>query len=437
MNALKWLYPGMHIKRWLVLLMLGIVIVSLGFAYVLREAYIYYTFPDFVYYATLQFLPRPLRGALFVAGGAGMIVLALIRLNWSLISAFIPPGHDNNIVDVIYQHRHLRRGPKVVALGGGTGLSTLLRGLKDYTGNLTAIVTVADDGGSSGRLRRELGILPPGDIRNCIAALADVEPLMTKLFQYRFNGGTGLDGHSFGNLFIVAMSGVTGNIESAIRESSRVLAVRGQVLPSTLDNVTLVAMMDDEAVIAGESSITESHKSIRSMYLEPRDAQAYPEAIRAILEADLIILGPGSLFTSVLPNLLVDGIQKAVRSSKAMKMYVCNVATQKGETDGFSVADHVASLERNAGPGLYDYVVVNNNFSALLPEGYASQVVSAEVLPERVKIIMADVVDEDNRLRHDPKKLAHTLMRVYYERAQIRQHVEPDVLPNTATAAEN
>ena len=259
---------------------------------------------------------------------------------------------------------------------------------------------------------------------------------MTKLFQYRFNGGSGLEGHSFGNLFIVAMSGVTGNIESAIRESSRVLAVRGQVLPSTLDNVTLVATMDDEAVVAGESSITESHKSIRNMYLEPRDAQAYPEAIRAILEADLIILGPGSLFTSVLPNLLVDGIQKAVRSSKAMKMYVCNVATEKGETDGFSVADHVASLERNAGPGLYNYVVVNNNFSAMLPEGYSSQMVSTDILPERVKIIMADVVDEENRLRHDPKKLAHTLMRVYYERAQVK-HVQPDVLPNTATAAES
>lgn len=228
MNALKWLIPGMQIKRWLLLLMIGIAIISLGIGYFLRQVYESYTFPDFVFYFTLQFLPRYVRGALFMLAGVGFVGVAILQLNRSVLSAFIPEGRDDDLVDVIYYQRYLRRGPKVVAIGGGTGQSTLLRGLKQFTGNLTAIVTVADDGGSSGRLRRELGVLPPGDFRNCIAAMADAEPLMTNLLQYRFNGGSGLEGHSFGNLFIVAMTGVTGDFEHALRESSRVLAVRGQ-----------------------------------------------------------------------------------------------------------------------------------------------------------------------------------------------------------------
>ena len=204
---------------------------------------------------------------------------------------------------------------------------------------------MADDGGSSGRLRRELGILPPGDVRNCIAALADAEPLMTRLFQYRFSEGSGLEGHSFGNLFIVAMSGVTGNFEEAMRTTSRVLAVRGQILPSTLANVTLYARTEDEETIHGESNITERGAAIREVYLQPGNAQANPEAIRAILNADLIVVGPGSLFTSVLPNLLVDGIRQAIAVSSALKVYVCNVATQHGETDSFEVSDHFRVLE--------------------------------------------------------------------------------------------
>nr|HID13675.1 YvcK family protein [Anaerolineae bacterium] len=253
----------------------------------------------------------------------------------------------------------------LIAIGGGHGLSVLLRGLKRYTSNITAIVTVADDGGSSGRLRRELGVLPPGDFRNCIAALADDEALTTQLFQYRFGDDSGLNGHSFGNLFITAMAEVTGSFERAILESGRVLAVRGRVLPSTLRDVTLMADLRDEASgvsrVSGESRIPEVGGAIERVYLEPDDVPAYPDAVRALLEADLIVAGPGSLYTSVLPNLLVPDVARAVAASRALKVYVCNVATQRGETEGYSVGDHAAALEAHVGKGLFPMVLANDN----------------------------------------------------------------------------
>src|SRR5438552_854770 len=276
---------------------------------------------------------------LFIGFSISLIMFSVWKLNMSLLAAFVPPPSENNpsLADRIYQYRLTLRGPKIVCIGGGTGMPVLLRGLKEHTSNLTAIVTVGDDGGSSGRLRRELGVLPPGDLRNCIAALAEAEPLMTSLFQHRFNGGSGLDGHSFGNLFIVAMTAVTGNFEEAVRETSRVLAVRGQILPSTLTSVTLEAMTEDDETIRGESSITERGTRIQEVRLLPANVQANPEAIRSILEADVVVCGPGSLLTSVLPNLLVDGIRQALAITQAAKIYVCNVATQHGETDGFTV----------------------------------------------------------------------------------------------------
>src|SRR3990172_9694418 len=315
LDFFKWFYPGMHIKRWLALMVIGVAVMTFGLAYILREAYVSgFTFPDFMYYVTLQFINRYVRGALFMVGAGGLILFSVWKLNQSLISVLVPHRDTTaSLVNVIYNQRFLRRGPRIVAVGGGTGLSTLLRGLKEYTGNLTAVVTVADDGGSSGVLRRELGVLPPGDVRNCIAALADAEPLMTDLFQYRFSDGSGLAGHSFGNLFLVAMSGVVGNFEDAIRQTSRVLAVRGQIIPSTLANVTLCAKTDDARTIQGESSISDSKTNgrIKQVYLLPESPPAHPEAVRAILDADMIILGPGSLYTSVLPNLLVTGIRRA------------------------------------------------------------------------------------------------------------------------------
>ncbi|MFB3053116.1 MAG: uridine diphosphate-N-acetylglucosamine-binding protein YvcK, partial [Dehalococcoidia bacterium] len=282
-DFLKWFYPGMHIKRWLALMIIGVAIMTFGLAYIMREAYISgFTFPGFVYYLTLQFIPRYIRGVAFMISAGGLIIFAFWKLNHSIVSAVMPSRNGSeSIVNMIYNQRALRRGPKIVAIGGGTGLATLLRGLKSYTTNLTAIVTVADDGGSSGRLRRELGTLPPGDVRNCIAALADAEPLMTSLFQYRFSDGSGLAGHSFGNLFIVAMSGVVGNFEDAIRQTSRVLAVRGQIIPSTLANVTLCAKTDDAQTITGESRIsdTKTKGRIKEVFILPEDSPAHPEAV--------------------------------------------------------------------------------------------------------------------------------------------------------------
>jgi uncharacterized cofD-like protein len=398
---------------------------GLGFGYFLREIYSSYTFPDEAYYLTLQFLPRYVRGAMFVGLSAGIILFAIWQLNRSLLSAFVRPGRDESLVNIIYNHRYLRRGPKIVAIGGGTGLSTLLRGVKEHTGNLTAVVTVADDGGSSGRLRQELGLPPPGDVRNCIAALADVEPLMTRLFQYRFDEGSGLEGHSFGNLFIAAMSAVTGNFEDAVRGTSRVLAVRGQILPSTLTNVTLSAVTHDDEAIHGESQITERGSRIKQVFIHPENAQANPDAIRAILNADMIVVGPGSLFTSVLPNLLVDGIRRAIEMSKAVKVYVCNVATQRGETDTFSVSDHYQALYQHVHDRLFHYVIANSNIAGdRLPDEWHSEPVRIDrARVNGAAIIAADVISEENRYHHDPKKLAATLIGLYYQRRQIDQFV--------------
>jgi uncharacterized cofD-like protein len=419
-DILKWFYPGMHVKRWLALMMLGVVIMGLGGAYVLREAYVSYTFPGFVYYLTLQFIPRIWRGVMFMAASVSIIVFALWHLNHSILSAVLPQRRQGSLISIIHSRRFLRRGPKIVAIGGGTGLSTLLRGLKEYSGNLIAIVTVADDGGSSGRLRKELGILPPGDVRNCIAALADAEPLMTKLFQYRFSDGSGLAGHSFGNLFIVAMSGVVGNFEEAIKQTSRVLAVRGQIIPSTLANVTLNAITEDEETIEGESNITGSDSRIKEVYLLPNNPQASPEAIRAILEADMIVVGPGSLYTSVLPNLLVDGIRRSIKASAAVKVYICNVATQHGETDGFDVADHVRVLESHVGRGLFQYVLANSNIGNGLPEDSEPvRIDGGQGL--RTSLMSADVVSEENRYHHDAKKLGTAIIRLYYDRNHLEQ----------------
>ena len=433
-SFVKWFYFGMHIKRWLLLLMFGVVIMGLGFGYFLREVYVSYTFPGWVYYLTLQFFPRWLRGAIFVTASLGLIGFSVWKLNLSLLSAFIRPERNESIVDIIYNHRYLRRGPKIVAIGGGTGLSTLLRGLKEYTGNITAIVSIADDGGSSGRLQRELGVLPPGDIRKNIAALADAEPLMSKLFEYRFAEGEGLEGHSFGNLFIVAMTDVAGNFEEAVRETSRVLAVRGQILPATLAALTICARTDDGAVVRGESSITE-HGHVKEIFLYPPAIQANPDAIRAILGADLIICGPGSLLTSVLPNMLVEGIRRAIEVSPALKVYVCNVATQHGETDSFKVSDHFNALRTHLkGVNLFDFVLANNNIGDRLPEEWHSEPVEIDTASiDGARVVRADVVAEERRYHHDSKKLADALIRLYYERNQVLD-VEPRTAPEPQTA---
>jgi len=411
----------MHIKRWLLVLIAGITLFSLGCAYLLRELYEIRPLPPIFYYLTLQFIPRWGRALLFGIVGGALIGVGLIRLNQALLAPFRRPGQEK-VVDVLYRHHQRQRGPKVVAIGGGTGLSVLLRGLREYTDHLTAIVTVADDGGSSGRLRRELGVLPPGDFRNCIAALSEAEGLTTRLFQYRFSEGAGLDGHSFGNLFITAMAGITGSFERALLESSRVLAVRGRVLPSTLQNVTLCADLWEEREgaeagwrrVEGESSIPKQPGTIERVFLEPEDAPAYPETVKAILEADLIIAGPGSLYTSVLPNLLVPDVTRAIRASGAMKVYVCNVATQRGETDGYDVEDHIRAIQKHVGGDLFPTVLANDRFLEL---SVGAPRVEWVQLPQEpgadYRLVTADVVDEELPWRHDPHKLARCLMDLY------------------------
>jgi len=321
------------------------------------------------------------------------------------------------------------QGPKVVAIGGGTGLSALLRGLKASTSHITAIVTVADDGGSSGQLRRALGILPPGDFRACIAALADDEALLTQLFQYRFGRGEGLNGHSLGNLFITALAAVTGSFEEALVEAGRVLAVRGRILPSTLESVALVADLRDASGrdpgcsltrVQGESQIPralsstafqDDKRAIERVFLQPDGVRAYPEAVRAILDADLIVAGPGSLFTSVLPNLLVHDIRRAVERSTACKVYVCNVATQPGETDGFDLEQHIVALQRHVGRGLFPYVLANGNLASDLDFPQVQPVAPSYSPGRGYEVIVADLIDVDTPWRHDSKKLAHELMR--------------------------
>jgi len=421
--AFKWLYPGMRVKRWLALLLIGTTILALGFAYLLRSIYDTWTFPSVFYYLTLQFTPRELRALLFGLIGLGAVVVAIVQLNRSLLSAFLTPGADK-VVDIVYRHRfQTGRGPKIVVIGGGTGLATLLRGLKSHSSNISAIVTVADDGGSSGRIREDLGMLPPGDFRNCIVALADDESMVARLFQYRFGGDNELVGHSFGNLFIAAMAGITGNFERAIVESSRVLAVTGWILPATTENVTLCAeVVDGEGEnfqilnVRGESQIPQQGRVIQRVYLQPDGVRAYPEALRAILDADLIVIGPGSLYTSILPNLLIEEIVKAIETAAAPKVYICNTATQLGETENFRVEDHIRVVQRYVG-NIFLHVLVNNNFDVEVPTAWATKLVSMQTptvtTTQHYAIKVDDLIDPVNPWRHHSTKLADSVMKLY------------------------
>ena len=427
----KWLRVGMRVKRYLLALALGITLTSLAIAMALATLYRNVAFPgystDIVRTITLQFIPHPWRETVVALIGLMVVGGSVIYLSRSL---FIPlvAGRTERIGDILYDYRFGKRGPKIVAIGGGTGLPTLLRGLKERTGNLTAIVTMADDGGSTGRLRREFGILPPGDFRNCIAALSDAEPLMQELFQYRFEkDGSDLHGHSFGNLFITAMVGVTGDFERAVLESSRILAVRGTVFPSTLENVELRGVAEDGTALEGESEIGRAHGRIRKVFLQPEDPTGYLPAVHAILDADMIVFGPGSLYTSVVPPLLVGDIKQAIKSNPtALKVYVCNVATQPGETDHFDALAHVRALQEQIGKRLFDYVLVNTNFESrdkIRPEWRVDPVDAAQLEAEArslgVEIVHADVVNVANPLRHDPQKLAMALMRLHETRGSM------------------
>jgi len=386
-------------------------VLVLGFAYGLKALYSTLELPGQFYWITLQFLPYPIRALIFATLGIGLLIFSYLKLTQSVLGPFLPGNSSSSMVEVIHAFRLKSRGPRIVAIGGGTGLSSLLRGLKAYTSNLSVIVTVADDGGSSGRLRDEYRILPPGDFRQCLIALADAEPLMKQLFDHRFKEGS-LDGHSFGNLFIMAMADVTGNFERALRESGKVLAVKGTIIPSTLQDVTLVASINGHTV-EGESKIPKQNAPISQVFLKPDGALLNPEALQAIMNAELVVIGPGSLYTSILPNLLVEGMVEAIKASPALKVYICNLASQEGETEGYDVNDYLRVLHEHVGSNIFDFVLVNSN-NSYTPTGGQSQVIfrpeDSTRHPE-VRFIEADVVNVRIPSHHDPDKLARSIMR--------------------------
>lgn len=396
----------------------GAGLIGLGLAILLVD--IYRAYPGFPldFARQIEGVPAWLAAAALAVLGLILLVLSVSRLNRSLLAPYIRPGRS--VVEEMVELRRLERGPRIVTIGGGTGLSTLLRGLKVHTSNLTAVVTVADDGGSSGRIRRSTGLPAPGDLRSCLAALSDDEHLLTKLFHYRFAEGELLDGHSFGNLFIAALAQVTGSFDRAILDAGRVLAIKGKVLPATLADLSLMADKSHEPIpesieVEGESRIPEVPGTIRRVRLKPNDPPAYPGAIHGILNADMIVIGPGSLYTSIMPNLLVPDIAEAVRASRAFKVFVCNVATQKGETDGYDALRHLRALEEHVGPALVDLLLINDRYPVEEPDG-AEWVKLGDDDALWVPVHLADLIDEDRPLRHHSVKLAATLMDLLEER---------------------
>ncbi len=402
-KIIKWFYPGLRIKRWVVLLFLSLFFLIFSSVRLAHDTHLILKIFD---------------SLLFVFSFIGFV--AGMRLLIKSLFEAIYPGKNKEIIDVIYEKRFLSKGPKIVAIGGGTGLSTVLEGLKEYTANITAIVAVADEGGSSGRIREEFGILPPGDIRNCLVSLAEAPQLMRDLFQYRFKEGNGIKGHSFGNIFITAMTQVTGSFKDAVKESSIVLAIRGRVLPSSLDKMRLKAEYSDGTMKEGEDKIPQEEKLIKKICLVPQDAKSNPEAIEAIREAEIIIFGPGSLFTSIIPNLLIEQVKEEIIKRDVMKLYLCNVMTQHGETDGLTAFDHLEKIVSHTKRNIVNCCLVN---SGRLKHGLLVKYAQEKSFPvifdrERFKklgvsIFEGDVASKSNYLRHDSKNTAKEIMTIY------------------------
>lgn len=401
----QWLPPGVGVKRWLLISLIGWFSISLGMAYVLTSL----IQPGLIDEHWSEV-------GLAIGLGLACVLIGFIRF-WSNVLAPYRRYQTGHLAEEVYFYNRRRRGFKFVAIGGGTGLPATLRAMKPFTGNITAIVTVADDGGSSGRLRRDLGVLPPGDLRNNIAALADDESLMTRLFQYRFANGD-LGGHAFGNIFIAALSGVAGGLENALVEIGRVLNIQGRVLPSTLQDVNLVAQVRPPGKsrvlkVVGESKITALGGQIENLALYPADVAAYNESVATILAADIVVIGPGSLYTSLLPNLLVKGIAEALRATRAHKIYICNVATQPGETEAYDVADHVLALENHIGRGVFQTVLANNaqpTENAGENTFYVQPVSLHHEIAQRYEVRYYDLTDPQRPWRHDALKLADAIL---------------------------
>ena len=425
MRWITWLYPGINVKRWLFLFTVGVLLCAFGLAFLfnfqimgaLEELVFQITYATTGKYSNVLVI---LIGGLFVIFGFGFMVYGTRKTIKSVVSA-VMPEQTGSLMEKVFVQRKLTHGPAITVVGGGTGLSTLLRGMKYITNNCTAVVTSADDGGSSGRLRKELGIIPPGDLRNCLTALADREPLMERLMQYRFKGDSPLAGHCFGNLFIAAMAEAEGGMEEGLNATSQILKVRGRVVPSTLTDIQLQAEMTDGTIVSGESKIPEARKRIKKMLMCPENAPATSGAVEAILKADVLIFGPGSLYTSVIPNLLVKEIREAVVKSEAVKIYVCNVMTQPGETDGYGAFEHVKALLDHVGEQFLDYVIVNDEkISAEQLKQYFAEG-AMPVTPDIDKIrrlgitvVPASLISKKNLVRHEPKKLSRVLITLIY-----------------------
>ena len=421
---LKWLSPGMEVKRWLFLSWLGLMIFAFGFLLLTNiriPLNIELSIVDFFANKLKITVSSKLVDIFFVI--IGLLIMAYAQHKWfRSIYAVIVPFEGKKLVEIIYEKRKLDVGYKLVAIGGGTGLSALLRGLKHYTSNITAMVTVSDDGGSSGRLRTEFGILPPGDIRNCLVALAKDESTLSSLFQYRFETGEGLEGHSFGNLFLTALNNIAqDDFQKAIKLSSEILSIQGKVFPATLQKTTLCAEMKSGEIICGESIIPEKSGEINRIFLKPENTTPLPEVLLAIKEADAIILGPGSLYTSILPNLQVPGIVEAIKESEALKLYICNVMTQTGETTGFNASQHLLALYKNSADKLVDVIIVNEEMPINLVEKYKAEGAFA-VEPDisnlkkmNVGIITGQLLNENEQVRHDSAKLASIIVKTISE----------------------
>ncbi|MGI6120097.1 MAG: gluconeogenesis factor YvcK family protein [Desulfosporosinus sp.] len=432
LRYLKWLYPNLKVKRWFILAVFGIFLFATGLSVMtdgVALGYIELQFREVIYRLTgsTQHIAVP-TGAVISVLGIVTIIIGFKCMLYSIISSVLPKD-EGKIVDVIYNRNHLARGPKIVVIGGGTGLSTLLRGLKQYTCNLTAIVTVSDDGGSSGKLRDELGVQPPGDVRNCLVALADTEDIMDALFSYRFESGA-LENHSLGNLLLAGLTNTFGNFQKGIERVSKVFAIRGKVFPSTLEQVVLIADMEDGTRVDGETAIRVTEGKIKRVYLEPSVCHPLPEALRALEEAELIVLGPGSLYTSVLPNLLVEGLREKIRVVRAPCVYVCNVMTEKGETDGYRVSDHLKAILDHCGPGFVDAVLANNGkITAPVMKRYVAEEAVPVITDPRnveqlgVKYFEANLVQIANVVRHDPDRLAKELIRLLFHWKRVGERI--------------
>lgn len=436
MRFMKWLHPGLHIKRWLFLFGLGMMFSSFGI--ILTFNYQWLGSLEEWAFRLLYEVTGHYNYTILASMGILVILLGLVVMAWAtrrLIRTMIGvvmPGESDNLSDLIFSNLQLSKGPKVVVIGGGTGLSVMLRGLKAKTYNLTAVVTVADDGGSTGRIRQDLDIIAPGDLRNCLVALADKEGLMEKLFAHRFGGSGNLTGHSFGNLFIAALIEVLGDVEEAMDATSKVLRVRGKVIPSSAEKLRLNAEMTDGCIVEGESQIPHAHGKIKRVFTTPEHPRAIQSAVDAIREADAIVLGPGSLYTSIMPNLCVPDIVQAVRTSKAPKIYICNVMTQPGETDDYTVSDHIRAINRQAGGKVIDFVIANNgDVDPAVLQRYVAHgshpvmIDKKEVSQTGATLILSDLINKENSATHDTKKLANVLFDLINA---LRTDLSPELL---------